>query len=110
MIGGMSLSVAGLALAVWGIASLRPLLGQPLHLIRGGAFRFSRNPQSVGLTLLLLGVSLLLDSGLALIFSLGFWAVFRAYVGREESQLLGIFGTRYERYRRRTPRFLGLPR
>jgi protein-S-isoprenylcysteine O-methyltransferase Ste14 len=110
---GVVLLLAGLGLETWGLVSMasfhRMSRMQPDRLIEGGAFRYSRNPQNVGLGLALSGIALLGDSGLALLLAAGFWAIFRAYVGYEEAHLARTFGAEYERYRRRTPRFLGGP-
>jgi protein-S-isoprenylcysteine O-methyltransferase Ste14 len=103
---GLVLEVAGLA----AMASLHRMSGmQPDRLITSGAFRFSRNPQNSGLGIILIGVAILGDSGLALVAAVGFWGVFYAYVGYEEDHLARVFGSEYESYRRRTPRFLGRP-
>lgn len=110
---GIALLAAGVALETWGLASMasfRRMSGmQPDRLIDGGAFRYSRNPQNVGIGLALSGIALLGDSALALVVAAGFWAIFRVYVGYEEEHLARTFGGEYERYQRRTPRFLGTP-
>jgi len=110
---GVALIVAGLVLVVAGLASmasLRRMSGmQPDRLIISGAFRFSRNPQNVGLGITLTGAAILGDSGLALLAAAGFWGIFYAYVGYEEEHLGRVFGSEYERYRLRTSRFLGWP-
>lgn len=110
---GVVLAVFGLALQVAGLASMasfhRMSGMQPDRLITSGAFRFSRNPQNVGFGITLAGVAILGDSGLALLATAGFWGIFYAYVGFEEQHLARVFGAEYERYRRLTPRFLGLP-
>jgi protein-S-isoprenylcysteine O-methyltransferase Ste14 len=80
------------------------------RLIQRGAFRLSRNPQDVGIALMLIGTSFLLDSGLALLATFGFWAAVYICTGYEESRLAMSFGSEYRRYRKRTPRFLGLPK
>lgn len=111
---GVPLIAAGLALEVAGLAtmaSFRRMSGmQPDRLVTGGAFRVSRNPQNVGVALALLGAALLGDSWLALLATAAFWASFYFYVGIEEAHLTRTFGEEFERYRRRTPRFLGPPR
>lgn len=110
---GCVLVVAGLVLEIGGLvsmASFHRMSGmQPDRLITGGAFRYSRNPQNVGLGTAMLGIAILGDSWLALLAGAVFWLLFRAYVGFEEAHLSRAFGEEYERYRRRTPRFLGLP-
>jgi protein-S-isoprenylcysteine O-methyltransferase Ste14 len=111
---GVPLIAAGLALEVGGLASMasfRRMSGmQPDRLITDGAFRLSRNPQNVGVGMILVGAALLGDSWLALLAAAGFWTTFRLYVGFEEAHLARTFGAEFERYRRLTPRFLGVPR
>lgn len=111
---GLILLAAGLVLELGGLASMasfRRMSGmQPDALITGGAFRFSRNPQNVGIAVAMAGAAFLGDSWLALLVTAGFWILFYAYVRFEEQHLGRVFGPRYEEYRRRTPRFLGLPR
>jgi protein-S-isoprenylcysteine O-methyltransferase Ste14 len=105
--GGLALEVAGLV----SMGSFRRMSGmQPDRLITGGAFRYSRNPQNVGIGIVMTGAAILGNSWLALLAVAGFWLLFRAYVGFEEAHLARAFGEEYERYRRRTPRFLGFPR
>lgn len=111
VVAGIALLLGGVALEAWGLASMasfRRMSGmQPDRLVSGGAFRYSRNPQNVGIGIALAGIALLGDSALALLVTAGFWAIFRVYVGYEEDHLARVFGAEYERYRRRTPRFLG---
>ena len=110
---GSALLAIGLGLVVAGLvsmASFRRMSGmQPDRLVTNGAFRYSRNPQNVGVGLAMIGAAVLGDSGLALIAALGFWTAFVSYVGYEEAHLTRVFGREYETYRVRTPRFLGIP-
>jgi protein-S-isoprenylcysteine O-methyltransferase Ste14 len=110
---GCVLIVVGLVLEVGGLvsmASFHRMSGmQPDRLITSGAFRFSRNPQNVGLGTMMLGIAIVGDSWLALLAVACFWLLFRAYVGFEEAHLARAFGDEYEGYLRRTPRFLGRP-
>jgi len=110
---GVVLLLAGLCLEFWGLASMasfRRMSGmQPDRLIDRGAFRYSRNPQNVGIGMALTGIALIGGSGLAVLVAAGFWAIFRVYVGYEEEHLSRTFGNAYDRSRRRAPRFLGSP-
>lgn len=107
VVAGLALEFAGLA----AMASFRRMSGmQPDELITVRAFRFSRNPQNVGIAVAMTGAALLGDSWLSLLATGGFWLLFYAYVRFEEEHLGRVFGPRYERYRTRTPRFLGLPK
>lgn len=78
-----------------------------LTLVRGGPYRFSRNPMYLGMVVL--------QVGLALTFSLD-WAIFGAVsvfmllhfrvVLREEAYLTGLFGADYSDYVAQTRRWL----
>jgi protein-S-isoprenylcysteine O-methyltransferase Ste14 len=71
-----------------------------------GAYRYCRNPLYLGNLLLITGLLLQLESGLALLIGLGFfffeyWFIIRA----EEAFLLSRFGDRYARFLAEVPRF-----
>lgn len=108
---GLALVAAGIALETWGVASMasaRRMSGmQPDKLITSGAFRFSRNPQNVGLGLVIVGAGIAGSSGLALAIAAAFTLVFRVYLVYEERHLKRVFGDEYLRYEERTPRYLG---
>lgn len=110
---GLPLIVIGVLIDVAGVVSMGSLArmnGQdPDRLITGGAFRYSRNPQNVGIGIAGIGVALLGDSGLALALVVVSIAVFRAYLIYEEAHLERVFGEEFQRYRAGTSRFLGLP-
>lgn len=77
------------------------------HLVTGGVYGWSRNPQLVGWVLVLLGFSLLGRSAMVLLLALIFWLSYRIYLPLEEQLLQRLFGETYEVYRRRTPRYFG---
>lgn len=109
---GLALAAAGLALVAWGLvsmASLRRMSGMmPDELIIEGAFRYSRNPQNVGLVATMLGAGIAGSSGLTLAIAIAFSVVLRIYLVYEEHHLERLFGDRYVRYKARTSRVLGL--
>lgn len=82
----------------------------PGQLVTDGVYRYSRNPQNVGWGIALLGISLAGRSGVALVLTAIFFAIFRLYAPIEERHLERTFGEEYRRYRDAAPRFLGLPR
>lgn len=82
---------------------------EPGQLVTDGVYRYSRNPQNVGWGIALLGISLAGRSGVALVFTAIFFAVFRPYTPIEERHLERTFGEEYRRYRDVAPRFLGFP-
>lgn len=108
---GLPLLVVGIAIDLAGViamGSLARMNGQdPDRLITEGAFRYSRNPQNVGIAIAGVGVALLGDSGLALALVAASIAVFRIYLVFEEAHLERVFGEEFRRYRAETPRWLG---
>ena len=112
-IGGV-LMVSGVALvfaAVWEFRSLARMSGRRTdRLVTSGPYRYSRNPQSVGWFLGLLGVAIYGRSSTALLFSVLLAAAFRAYLPVEERHLERVYGSEWRRYRQQTPRFAGLRR
>lgn len=108
---GVPLFLAGAALIGWGFRtlSLYSSLGLGGQLIRGGPYRWSRNPQYVGVCAYLAALTLLSGSQLAAIacLAISLWFVMAPFA--EEPWLAEQFGAEYEAYCRTVPRFLGLP-
>lgn len=80
------------------------------ELVTGGVYRYSRNPQIVGWGLTLLGAALAGRSAKALMLVVAYFLAHRLYFPLEERQLERAFGEEYRHYRKRVPRFLGLPK
>jgi protein-S-isoprenylcysteine O-methyltransferase Ste14 len=79
-------------------------------LIQIGPYRFTRNPQLVGGSLLVIGAFVLWPS----LYALG-WVVLYGFVAHmmvftEEEHLHDVYGEDYVRYCERVPRYLGLRR
>lgn len=82
-------------------------LSPPTALVLAGPYRFTRNPDYIGQTLLALGVGLLLDAPAVLVGTLAaLLAVHYAIIPREERFLERKFGEAYRDYARRVPRWL----
>ncbi|MCA1979353.1 MAG: isoprenylcysteine carboxylmethyltransferase family protein [Thiobacillus sp.] len=104
---------AGLALFVWTLwtfyrhhTTVNPY-GGASALCTDGPFRFSRNPIYLGDWLLLVGVSLLLNTVWPLLFSPLVWLMLRFGVIRhEETHLEAKFGDAYRAYKARVRRWL----
>jgi len=78
-----------------------------LAIVETGPFRFTRNPLYVGLTLIYIGLSLLLNTWWSLFLLIPVWLVMHfAVVRREEAYLEGKFGDSYLNYRRSVRRYL----
>lgn len=83
---------------------------EPRKLEMSGPYRVTRNPQFMGGLLLIIGYIVLWPSW----YTLGWLAIFTVMmhmmVLTEEEHLHRIHGVDYERYCKRVPRYLGLPR
>ena len=79
----------------------------PSHLVTSGPYRFSRNPMYLGVELLLAGWCLLWDARTLIIYTLlcmiGFYLRVRLV---EEPSARRRFGTEWEAYRARVPRWI----
>jgi protein-S-isoprenylcysteine O-methyltransferase Ste14 len=79
----------------------------PKQLVVGGLYRFVRNPMYVGVGLILIGESLLFESGRLFVYTLGVGVVFNLFVlFYEEPTLRKKFGYEYAAYCRSVPRWL----
>jgi protein-S-isoprenylcysteine O-methyltransferase Ste14 len=112
---GGGLALAGLALHFWSSATLARGERQAEAagaLVADGPFRYVRNPIYLAGLALLLGVSLLyspwraVDLGLPLLLFVYFHV---AVVRVEEPELRRRFGSKYEEYCERVPRWFPLP-
>ena len=80
------------------------------RLVTEGIYRWSRNPQLVGWTLVLVGLGLLRGSAMVLFLAGLVWVSYRLHLPTEEEHLRRVFGDAYEAYQRRTHRYFGPPR
>jgi len=105
--------VVGLALMGWGIATFRreqtavyPNQRARL-LVESGPYRRTRNPMYLGMTVLYLGVTALMNSWWPLLLlPLVLWALVILVIGREERYLAQEFGEHYDAYRSRVRRWI----
>ena len=78
-----------------------------MTIVEHGPFRFSRNPLYVGLTLIYIGSSLVLNTWWSLFLLVPVWLVMHVFVvRREEVYLESKFGATYLTYRDRVRRYL----
>lgn len=103
--GGLSVMIAGMRRFA-SISALNAVEGMD-ELITGGAYRWTRNPQYLGWTLLLAGVALGHGSPRALALALLYPAGVRLWLPHEEAALERRFGATYRAYRSRVGRWLG---
>ncbi len=80
-------------------------------LVVTGPYRYTRNPQYVGVVTVVAGEGLLYGSRRVLAYSAALWAVFNLWVRvYEEPRLRSRFGADYDAYVRTVPRWLLPPR
>jgi protein-S-isoprenylcysteine O-methyltransferase Ste14 len=111
---GVPLLTVGSVLYVGAVASFRSLprmCGLDTNrLVTTGVYRWSRNPQNLGWTLVLVGIAFISRSGLVFLLAALFWLAFLLYLPTEEQFLERIFGDQYRQYRSWSHRYFGAPR
>jgi protein-S-isoprenylcysteine O-methyltransferase Ste14 len=81
--------------------------GTPSSLVRGGPFRYSRNPMYLAMLLILLGAAVAWGTLSPIIFPPLFgWLLTVRFIAMEEVKMLRIFGAEYEGYRSQVRRWL----
>lgn len=105
---GAPLIVAGALLVSWAVITLgiKNTSGLRAGFIFSGPYRYTRNPQYLGDTLLFTGISLVSNSLYVLLVHLLMILVFVFTPFTEEAWLEKQYGEEYRRYKRNTPRFL----
>lgn len=104
---------AGLVLFVWTLwtfhrhrTTVNPY-GRASALCTSGPFRFSRNPIYLGDWLILIGLSMLMNTLWPLVFAPLIWIMLRYGVIRhEEAYLEAVFGDAYHAYKQRVRRWI----
>jgi len=108
-LGALLILVSSLLIA-WAMRALG--LGQSFGLggglVTDGPYEYSRNPQYVGFVLMLIGVVLVTNSVQALVAGSMVIILVLLAPFSEEPWLQEQFGSRYDEYCERVPRFLGL--
>lgn len=108
---GTALFYVGLAVYAIGyavvMASLLDFKRAPLDdAVTAGLYRYSRNPQWLGLVLVYAGAALAMGAGLHLLLVLTMAAVYHLQILLEEQICLSAYGEKYREYMRRVPRYL----
>jgi protein-S-isoprenylcysteine O-methyltransferase Ste14 len=110
---GTASAAAGLGVGAWAVSlflrkrtTVHPG-GNPVALVTGGPYRFSRNPMYLGTALILVAVALRNGSLPVLLAPLAYiTAMERGQIPSEERRLNTHFGERYRDYRRRVHRWM----
>jgi protein-S-isoprenylcysteine O-methyltransferase Ste14 len=101
---GLAMYVAGTAMVVAAIYYFgRAPDGQP---VIQGPYRFSRNPQWVGLFLVFLGLTISGGSGLLVLAVFVLGAIYHIQIVEEERACRAKYGRPYEEYLQKVPRYL----
>ncbi len=105
--------LGGLVLTLWSLRlfddadTTHHPYGRPAAFIRGGPYRFSRNPMYLGVTIFVLGVGVLVGTpALTFCWLVFAWIIDLRFIPREERALVTQFGDDYEEYRSQVRRWL----
>ena len=105
---GLALCVLGVVTWIIAIVNIVGIpLGEPWT---KGLYRYSRHPMYLGLFLTLIGAGIASASWIFLLFSIVYIVLCALLVSAEERFCLDKFGTPYQEYMERTPRWIGLPK
>lgn len=75
-------------------------------LVSSGVYRYSRNPAYLGLLLIVIGLAIWVGSLSPWLVVVGFiWFLSRVYIQKEEAALVAQFGSEYDAYMQKTPRW-----
>lgn len=100
---GLGLYLLGYAVVMLALLDYkRAPLGQP---VQNGLYRFSRNPQWLGLVMVYLGASLAVGGWLHLLLVAGLTAAYHFQILLEEGACQHLYGEAYKVYTRITPRY-----
>ena len=106
VIGGITFAV-GIFVLIWGMRTLSLHLSHGLkgELITDGPYKFSRNPQYIGINIAILGYIFITNSFLSLIT--GVFSIFLFFLTPfvEEPWLKEVLGSKYEEYCKKVRRF-----
>ena len=80
------------------------------RVITKGLYRFTRNPTYVGIVLMHIGVGIAGASWLYLLLTAAIWIMLNTVLPSEERYCLYRFGDEYQKYKNRTPRWIGIPK
>jgi protein-S-isoprenylcysteine O-methyltransferase Ste14 len=78
--------------------------------ITNGLYRFTRNPTYTGIIFMNVGLGIACISWLFLLLTAVMMIMFNAVLSAEERYCLYRFGDEYQKYKNRTPRWIGIPK
>jgi protein-S-isoprenylcysteine O-methyltransferase Ste14 len=80
------------------------------QVITKGLYRFTRNPTYVGMILMQVGLGIACSSWLYLLLAVAMMILLNANLSAEERYCLYRFRDGYQKYKNRTPRWIGIPK
>lgn len=105
---GLALYVLGLGVLVVALVHFAQMPeGKPAT---NGLYRYSRNPQWVGLVMLFLGATFATGSWLLVLLFAVTAVIYHFRILAEERSCLALYGESFEGYMKRVPRYFGLVR
>lgn len=105
---GVALYVAGYAAVMVALADFKRALADAIA--TEGLYRYSRNPQWVGLVGVFVGTALATGAALPLALVLVLVGAYHVQILLEEEICLSAYGERYREYVARVPRYVGVSR
>ena len=80
---------------------------KPSSLVNSGPFKISRHPMYLGMTMILLGISLILGSLIVFVFPFVFFLIMEfVYISYEENNMEKIFKTDYKKYKKNVRKWI----
>ena len=109
---GIAITASGVALFCIAMAAMKNSWrvgidpGKRTRLVETGVYALSRNPAFIGFTMMFAGVLLTYPDVFTAIVFISNTAAIHALVLKEEEHWVAVGGKEYERYRKKTPRYL----
>lgn len=79
---------------------------QKTSIVTNGIYKYSRNPAFVGFDLLYIGIAVALPNMLNIVVAVIAVVLLHLQILEEEKYLPHVFGSAYEQYKKKTPRYL----
>jgi len=112
---GVLLAIIGLGLRIWAIETLQSAFSATVQikndqqLITSGPYRWLRHPSYTGAWIVMIGVALIFNSIVGLIFmGPGMFLIYGMRISTEERTLRDAFGEKYIKYQSRTKKLIPL--
>jgi protein-S-isoprenylcysteine O-methyltransferase Ste14 len=78
--------------------------------ITKGLYRFTRNPTYIGIILMQIGLGIACSSWVCILLTVALMILLNANLSAEERYCLYRYGDDYQKYKNKTPRWIGIPK